>query len=395
MQLLTRRRWRLYTAVAAITLCLLFVFVTRFNFKGHYEGLFLLKGREGRLLELKDDLFLGDGSRLITGVDFEGIRSWLIRLGRPAHKSGDAYIEYEWYDDGDGLVQSYFPDGTRMMTCMGRFLDEDGGDVKGLFLGGGIPEDVSVDDKLKLSETGMAYFDGKQWRHIWCSSNEGLASATTYSHTPPSSWEFLGSRVLNQSDKALAIQSSHKAVVDGVPLRVDRFAYFRAGRTFLVLSIRVTNTGKAPVSFYYVYGDEPWLGEYGTSKGNVGWVKDRLVKTVQWVDSAKFDHAGFFDYGNDLAGEGHDYTYCADFIQWLGDTKPAVYFSNGPSEYPNPGNKGEPLKSDTRFIGLQWGPDHLAPGKSVTYSLAVGMAMLDPKNGMPVKPEYNPRHVPQ
>ncbi len=232
----------------------------------------------------------------------------------------------------------------------------------------------------------MSYSDGTRWYHLWCNANEGLASAKTLTKSEPARWQFLGSGVLNRSSNALAIKSSHIALVDEVPLRIDRYAYFRAGDTFFILSIRIQNTGNVPVSYYYAYGDEPWLGDYGSSSGNVGWVDGHIVTTVQYVDTTRFGYAGFFDYGNTAAGEGHNFTRKANFLKWIGGKKPLVYFSNRETEFPDKNNEEEPLRSDTRFIGLQWGPQTLLPGEKARYTLAIGMAAQD-KYGFPVVPD--------
>jgi hypothetical protein len=241
-----------------------------------------------------------------------------------------------------------------------------------------------------MDETGMAYYDGRRWYHIWCNSNEGLASGDqlkddTYG---PFGWKFLGSRVLHQSSRSLALESSHEAVVDGLPLRVDRYAYFRAGETYFLLSIWIKNIGKTPATYCYIYGDEPWLGDFGTSKGNVGWVSDRLVNYAEFIDPDKYSFAGYFDFGNDAVSPNHDFTMTADFLEWLGDFKPdLVYFSNGPTEYPKRDGPKVPLASDSRYIGLQWGPHTLKPGESHNIRLAVGMASYNPKTGSLAKPE--------
>ena len=52
---------------------------------------------------------------------------------------------------------------------------------------------------------------------------------------------------------------------------------------------------------------------------------------------------------------------------------------------PQPGNK-IPLDSNERFLGLVW-ERTLQPAESFTIRLAVGMAMLNPKTGIPGKPQ--------
>lgn len=384
---MTRRRTII--AVSAIAILLLgVVTTTRFHIGGHFEGLFLLKGNKGSLWELKDDLYLGDGYRFIGGIDFDDPRYHISHLlDRNRHKA--PYLYYEWNArDGEGFVRNYLPGGQQMLTCFSRFSDDGGKQASGLFVGGGLPTNVEDDHNIKANETGMAFFDGKRWFHIWCNVNEAIASGKAMTSIYPSQWIFIGSRVLNASDKELTLCSSHTVSVDNVPLRIDRIADFKAGERFFTLSFRVTNVGTEPSYYFYLYGDEPWLGNYGTSGGNVGWVKDRLIQHVGAVDTRKYAYAGLFDYGNEAIGEGHNFTMTANFLEWKSPKAPMVYFSNSTDDFFAPVASGNtPLSGNARFIGVQWGPSFLPPGVSDSYTLAIGMAGRDPKTGLPVKPE--------
>ncbi len=390
---------RLLILPAAAIMAILLYKVFYIKLTGHHEGIFLLKGRKGHLFEVKDDLYLGDGSRYIFGLDFDRFMS--CRKGDFAGKAPCLY--YEWNEkDGSGFIRNYLPGGRQIFTSLSRFeYAEKESDipeeleVHGIFVGGGLPANVAWENEVMENETGMAYFDGKRWFHLWCNVNEGIASAITKRQLDPSRWRFLGSRILNASNKELALTSEHEVGMDGVPLRIRKSAYFRAGRPYFIMSIKVTNAGDRPVGYYYTYGDEPWLGDFGTSAGNVGWVSDRLIKYVQFVDTSKYNYAGLFDYGNDANGSPHNFTNVANFIEWHGKNKPAVYFSNGADDYPKNDGKKVPLSSDERFIGLEWGPITLAPGESDMYALVIGMAEYNPITGLPVKPSVRLKFVPQ
>ena len=253
--------------------------------------------------------------------------------------------------------------------------------------GGGLPQDLESPDILKRNDTGMALYEGGRWYHMWCNTNEAIVSedgAVMF----PSSWEYLGSDIGRESDTALEIWSRHRAPVGGVPVRIDRTAQFRVGDTYFTLKIRITNTGGAPVSYQYCYGDEPWVGDWGDARGNVGWVGDRIIETTGYIDTAKYGYAGIFDYGSNLLGEGHGFTMAANFIEWSGQYTPMAYFSNGPLECPKPG-KSAPLQGDARYIGLAYGPLTLLPGKTDEIVLAIGAARLDARTGRPVKPRVD------
>ena len=372
----------------AFILLLLLIFATvRFNIKGHFEGLFLLKTTKGALFELKDDLYLNDAHRLVWGIDF-GDPVYRLRFFFNHNQHKEPYLTYEWFArDGVGYVRNHLPGGRQLVTNFSRFTFDDANEMElhGLFVGGGMPADVRDGNVTKENKSGMAYFDGERWFHIWCNANEAMFTPEMLTPVPPPQWEFIESKVLDASEKELIIRSRHLITIDKATLQMERVAYFTAGDPYFILSMKITNIGKVFAHYVYTYGDEPWLGNYGTSGGNIGWVKDRLIQRVGLIDSKKYRYAGFFDYGNDSIGEGHNFTKIANFLQWKSDEEPILYFTNGPLEKYDPLNH-EPLESNARYLGIQFNETNLIPGESVYYDLAIGMAGLDPKTGLPVKP---------
>jgi hypothetical protein len=177
-------------------------------------------------------------------------------------------------------------------------------------------------------------------------------------------------------------------MINNVPVDVERFLFYQTGNEYVTLVTNFTNVGSTATFFAYLYGDEPWTGDYGSSAGNVGWLKDRIVLTEMEIDTTKYSYAGMFDYGNPLAGEHHEYyTGKANFIEWLPESRPdTAYFSNQ-FAWVAPEKSKVPLSSkDSRIIALKWGPHNLAPGNTFTFTISVGMAGTDPKTGFPVKP---------
>jgi hypothetical protein len=388
----SRKRLIIFLATGAL-LVNVEILTVKFNITGSHEGIFLLKGEPGALLEVKDDLYFGEASRYLAGIDFDHARRIAYTLFNRYHGVREPYLYYRWDDkNGEGFVRTYLPGGKRILVNFSRFVDEFGKEASGLFVGGGLPADVSDDDKVKLNATGMGYYDGARWFHIWCNANEAIFSRNLEPRYP-SSWKYLGSRVIHHSEDDLLLESKHEVLIDNVPLRIDRHAHFRAGAAYFILTIAITNTGTNPVSYYYLYGDDPWLGNYGTSGGNVGWSGDGFYYFVGRLNTGKYRYAGYFDYGNGAIGERHSYTRLANFIEWFGDTKPFVYFSNGPFDIPPLTNEKIPLSSNARFIGINW-EQTLRPEQSVTYTLAIGMADIDPKTGLPVKPRVDLKNFP-
>lgn len=381
----SRRRIIGVGAVAAVVLLL--ALTVRYRFYGHFQGVYVLKGDNGTVV-LKDDLVLGDEHRLILALPAEPVFRFL--RGDVSHASTTTGLDAEWFRfDGSGFVRSKFPDGTVFLTCLSRFLDSGGKETKGIFVGGGLPYDLTSDGRETLNETGMAFYNGSKWFHVWCNANESISPwQNPTAVINPSAWKFLGSKVIRNTPEELVITSNHQVDLDGVPFRVERVALFRAGDRYLTLAIRFINVGRFASGYYYVYGDEPWVGNYGTSVGNIGWVRDRIIKHEGTVDPQQYGWGGYFDYGNDAIGEPHRFTGLANFIEWQAGKRPdLVYFSNRIGYYADEKEQLPLASANNRVMFLQWGPRLLNPGQSDTIILSVGMADTNPQTGFPVKPD--------
>src|SRR6266568_9199007 len=92
-----------------IVVCGLLTFV-RFDIKGHFDGIFILKERDGWRYELKDDLYVGDGDRIVYAFDFDDPRFRLANLTKH-YKAGAPHLYYEWDEkDGSGFFMNFLPD---------------------------------------------------------------------------------------------------------------------------------------------------------------------------------------------------------------------------------------------------------------------------------------------
>jgi hypothetical protein len=274
-------------------------------------------------------------------------------------------------------------DGTILTTYFGRYLDGDK-EAHGLFVGGGMPDTVATNVNYNMNNSGMTFYNGRNWFHIWCSVNEGIDFAEPGPVLTPSHWKFLGSRVVSRSLTGAVIESRHEAGNGTSLVGIVRRASFTAGEPYFNLEIRISNRGSVPLHYIYTYGDEPWVGYYGTALGDVGWVKDRLITHEEVIDTANYSYAGMADLGNRVIGEQPVYTNLANFIEWVGEERPQVFFSNNNAMPTTSGGKA-PLESNERFIGLQW-DSAMPPGSSRTIRLNVGMAALNTKTGIPEKP---------
>jgi hypothetical protein len=356
-----------------------------FEISGHFEGLYLTRHAGTKTYEFSDHLIVGKESKLLFARNLSNSYYRMAKRLFPKLGNQRSHLYAEWNPwDGSGLVSSSFPDGTGLVTYLGRYLDADK-EVHGLFVGGGVPETIEQNNNYNMNNSGMTYFDGKRWYHIWCSVNEGIGSAETGVILTPSKWEFIGSGVESRSSEKVIITSKHKVVIDGIPANISRKMHFTAGANYFNLEIRIKNVGSTPLKYIYIYGDEPWVGYYGTSLGDVGWVKDRIVSYEESIDTNKYSYLGMADIGNRIIGEQPRYSNLANFIEWFGPEQPAVaYFTNDMKHLPE-ADKKVPLESNERFVGLHW-ERWLKPAESATIRLAIGMAFLNPQTGIPEKP---------
>jgi hypothetical protein len=360
-------------AIVALGLAAALAAATRIELAGHWQGLFLLAGKGARPLELKDDLFLGDGSRLLAGVSFSRVRTALGRSGARM-RSGQPRLELDWDEaSGSGVVRNHLAGGGELLTSFARYEDDQGKRPRGLFVGGALPDAAA--DVDAMDESGMSYRSASGWQHVWCNVNEGLGYVGGVSF--PGGWRFLGSRVLIEDPQRVVLESSHDIDVGrGDTLRMDRFAYFRAGKPWFKLGIRIANAGERPVVFTYVYGDEPWVGEFGSAQGNVGWVNGQVVRTEAIVDPREHRWAGIID----------EKSRTANFISWMGDGLPdRVFFGNGAGSIDL--RPGQPLSSNEVFIGLEWEERTLQPGDHLSILLTIGRAEYPAEADVPLLPE--------
>jgi len=387
-------RLHLLIAFAALLCCMGLLFSkTAFNFDPAAEGFFILKGEKGSWLELSDDLVPEDAPRLLWAMPRYPF-SKMVESSKCIDPSKPC-IDFKWDKSrGRGFIRNTWPDGNKLVINLGRFKDSNGKYPSGIFIGGGLPPSDPDYRYLNSEETGMTYFDGRRWYHIWCNSNEGLISPAEPSNVSyPSDWAFKGSWVLENNGRDLTIESKHRLMFAGVPMDATRVLFYTAGKSYVTLSTKFINRGRVPIPFQYMYGDEPWIGDFGSSAGDVGWMERELILTEREIDTQQHNYIGMFDYGNELAGEDHRFTGMANFVEWNRDERPdKAYISNFSGGVIN-SDKIVPLANSTnRFVGLQYGPFMLKPGESFSFTIAVGMAEHDPKTGFPIKPktELNP-----
>lgn len=368
---------------AAVTILSSFL-ASRTEIRGGYEGIFVLRGASPLSFKITDDMYHGEQEKLL--FSFAPLPQGSIFSIPNSYANNDTILDCNWNEKtGRGYITSSYPDGSKLVTCFGRFIDGKGEAPSGLFVGGNLPFPVKMGARTAANASGMSFYDGSRWNHIWCSVNEAFLTEGAHPmNIPPARMKFIRSKVLKYTEKEVVITSIHEITLPETTLLMQRYAFFRAGDIHFVLINKVRNLGPSEAVFSYVYGDEPWVGNYGSSQGDVGWLNGRIINEESSIDTNKYGYAGIFDFGNPIVNESHNFTRAANFIEWLGERPDTAFFANNPGYFDQ---RKLPLISDTRFIGLQWGPSPLKPGGIKTYMLAIGMAGRDGMSGFPVKPQ--------
>lgn len=280
-----------------------------------------------------------------------------ILLEGIASASNTPLIEPKYdIEKGKGFVLQKMPDGKRFLINFSLFSG-DGIEPKGLFIGGS-PE------SLPLEASGISYFDGTRWRHLWCTANEGISASGGEVIQVPN-WKYI-SGDLERTFSHIRLSSKHEVIISGQPILIERTAYVQAGESLLTLSISIKNTGMKPIVFDYAYGDEPWVGEYGNSLGDIGWYEGGVVKYEMHLPK-NTTYAGFINKGNDAIGEGQ-YDGTLNFISWQPEAV-EVYFSNDFHKV----EPSVPLKDrENRILNIVWKAQSLMPTETKTYRFQIG-----------------------
>ncbi|MGB9080072.1 MAG: hypothetical protein WCD00_02155, partial [Desulfuromonadaceae bacterium] len=176
------------------------------------------------MLEVSDDLFPEENQRLLWGMPLPKYKR--AKESGACLPTDKPCTQFEWNEDsGRGFIKTFYPNGEKLVINLGRFKDSQGKSVSGLFLGGNMSPGDPDFQQFNRNETGMAYFDGKRYFHIWCNVNEGIvdsAGKLLY----PSDWAFHSSRILENSTQDLTITSEHQTMVNNVPVIIVRTLFY-------------------------------------------------------------------------------------------------------------------------------------------------------------------------
>ena len=288
---------------------------------------------------------------------------------------------------GKGDVVERFPSGDLLRTC---FHCQYAGYTGGLVIG-------------NLNGSGMGLYPARPLRgfksiNVFCAQDESiwdLDEQAEYSYGWSENFgtgadgkrlEYVGGRILAHDDRHVVLASENA----GGCYRVFKVALTQADWRFWVIATRIQNRCERPVRFDFWSGDDPWIGLYASSEGDVGWTPAGLIRHETVLGLGQFTAGGFYDLGNDAAGEAQGkFSNQANFFA-LDPALPLPDFAGFANRFAH--REGEidhrrPLDNQTMTaLNLGWRKRVLAPGASMDMALALGLAETGEPGDIPRVP---------
>lgn len=300
-------------------------------------------------------------------------------------------LEVRWDPKtGRGDVIDHGANGDLYRTCFHcRFAGYTGGLVIGSETGSG----VGLYPKEPIR--------GFRSVNVWCAQDESIwdrDQSTEYTYGWSENYgrgadgerlEYVRGRVLEAGPGRVVLQSRN----EGGCYRVTKLASTRQGTRLWILSTRIVNRCERAVHFDFFTGEDPWIGLYRSSDGDVGWTPDGLVRTETAFEEGRFRAGGFYDLGNRALGqkEGEGgFSNQANFIALDPATAlpDVVLFANRFAHAPSDIAPDRPLDNKSlSALNLGWTDRTLQPGEGLTIALAMGLAVTAEPGEVPRVPE--------
>ncbi|TNF32473.1 MAG: hypothetical protein EP329_10025, partial [Deltaproteobacteria bacterium] len=251
--------------------------------------------------------------------------------------------------------------------------------------------------------SGMALYPRRPIRgyreiNVWCAQDESiwdLDAGVEYSWGWSENFgrgrdgerlELVRGEVLEAGPERVVL----RALNVGGCYRVTRVATTRAGAPWWVLATRVTNGCDHPVRFHLYSGEDPWIGRYRSSDGDVGWTRDALVRHEAAFGPGEWDAGGMYDLGNRALGqdEGSFSNQADAFVLDPATPLPdVVLYANSFAHEPREVDPARPLDNQSlTAVNLGWRDRTLAPGEGLTVAMALGLAETGAPGTVPRPP---------
>ncbi len=297
-------------------------------------------------------------------------------------------LELEWDPRlGKGSVHHRTSEGDWVRTCFQCGFD---GYQGGLVIG-------------NYNGSGMAFYPktpvhGHRHINLFCATDESIWDldrqreytfgwsenfGTGNDGTP---LRYVKGEVLRNTKSEIVLRSTNEAGC----YRVTKVARTRIETPYWIIATRIENTCDHPLRFDFFSGDDPWLGLYRTSDGDVGWADGRIIEKETEMEIGTFSSGGIWDRGNPALGQAaSEFTGEANFIA-LDPASPRpdkVFFANAFAHRSEDIKPNRPLDNKTlTALNLGWTEQTLLPGQGFSVASALGRAKIDSADKLPRAP---------
>ncbi len=185
---------------------------------------------------------------------------------------------------------------------------------------------------------------------------------------------YVSGNILESGPDRLVLTSRNR----GGCYQVDKRLLWPGGAKYVAVWTLIRNLCDRPVHFDFWTGDDPWIGRYHSSEGDVGYTQNALVRVETRVPSSEFAWGGVYDLGNSEAKEKEGgYSGIANFIL-LRPERPKpdrIYFANRFAHSDAELQPGKPLDNKSMLaLNLGWTDVVLKWGQEVSYAYVLGIA---------------------
>jgi len=198
--------------------------------------------------------------------------------------------------------------------------------------------------------------------------------------------EYQRGEVLQNDGHQVALSSENL----GGCYRVRKTAYAKEGWNAWIIATQVTNPCDHPVRFHFHSGDDPWLGRYASSDGDVGYTQDGIVRKERSFVAGAFTAGGLYDLGNSELGQNATgFSNQANYFA-LDPALPLPDFTAIANRFAHTAadvHSDQPLDNKTMTaLNMGWRDLALAPGESFQVAMALGLAETAAPGSLPRVP---------
>jgi hypothetical protein len=198
--------------------------------------------------------------------------------------------------------------------------------------------------------------------------------------------EYVRGRVLENDQTQVVLESENA----GGCYRVSKVALTHAEWRYWIIATRIQNRCAHPVRFHFHSGDDPWIGRYASSDGDVGWTPTELVRREKGFGAGQFIAGGLYDLGNSELGQTDaGFSNQANFFA-LDPALPLPDFSAFANRFAHNETEidvNKPLDNKTMTaLNMGWRNRTLAPLQSMDMTMALGLATTGEPGTIPRLP---------